>query len=200
VSVIACLAWGSLVWDPRALPIQRQWFADGPFVRAEFLRKSQDQRVTLVLHPSISVPVRSLWAVMDATDIAAAITALREREAIPEKNEKDSVGRWETGRENPPTIIGLPAWAQARALDAVIWTSLGTNFRADGAPPKVDDVLQHLAALSGAIRDEAERYVRRAPRQIDTPYRRAIEKTFGWSALSPFGDGTQMGRGPDFPT
>ena len=37
---IACLGWGSVIWDPRALPIQREWFKDGPFAPVEFTRQS----------------------------------------------------------------------------------------------------------------------------------------------------------------
>ena len=77
MALIACLGWGSLVWDPRELPIQRQWFADGPFVKVEFTRQSSDGRITLVLD-SNSPPVRGLWAVMDDVDVNGAKEYLRK--------------------------------------------------------------------------------------------------------------------------
>jgi hypothetical protein len=181
--VVACLGWGSLVWDPRTLPIQRHWFEDGPLVRAEFLRKSRDGRITLVLDES-ATPVRSLWAIMDTSDPAQARTALREREGIPEKREKDDVGLWTPEDEPPPTILGLPAWAQVRNVEAVVWTALPPSFFDKDKPDRIassDEIVTYLGTLTGTIRDDAERYIRNAPPQIDTPIRRAIEATLGWT-------------------
>src|SRR5918995_6378502 len=96
---IACLGWGSLVWDPRELPIQREWFADGPFVRVEFVRQSDNGRITLVLEAS-APPVRSLWGVMDHTQADAAREALRRREGVSRQRETQIRG-WSTG-ESPP--------------------------------------------------------------------------------------------------
>jgi hypothetical protein len=181
VTTIACLGWGSLVWDPRALQIQRPWFDDGPFIRVEFARQSKDGRITLVLEP-MARPVRSLWAVMDSTEIGKAKTELREREEIPEKNEGRHIGSWSSGQPSPTLIPGLLEWADSQGVQHVVWTALPQKFNETETTPTADEVVQYLGNLTGEKRDNAERYIRFAPKQIDTEYRRRIEAALGWTA------------------
>lgn len=177
---IACVGWGSLIWDPRELPIQRRWFEDGPFMRIELARQSRDGRITLVIEPN-AAPVRTLWAVMDANNLDAAGEALRQREGRPDS---DKIGKWQKGDQFPAAIPGIADWAEAHGLDGVVWTALPTSFAGkDSQTPEVQKVLDYLEGLQGAMRDEAERYIRLAPRQIDTAYRRKIEVRFGWTPL-----------------
>lgn len=177
MTVIACLGWGSLVWDPRELPIQRTWFDDGPLIHVEFARQSKDGRITLVLTPTESA-VRSLWAVMDTSDIATAREALRNREGC----KRTDIGSWISGEASPELVLGLPEWAHARGISAVVWTALPPKFRDRiEAVPTEEDIVRYLSGLTGAARDAAERYVRNAPRQIDTARRRRIESVFQWT-------------------
>jgi len=180
--IIACLAWGSLIWDPRTLPLRRQWFMDGPFAPVEFTRQSSDGRVTLVIDRSAS-PVRLLWAQMDSADISGAREALHDREQLTAKEWSSLIGSWQRGDPVPDAIPGLSTWADARGVDAVIWTALGPKFkgRDQGQSPSANEVIAHLGSLTGTQRDHAKQYVERAPRQIDTVYRRQIEAALGWS-------------------
>lgn len=179
--MIAFLGWGSLIWDPRALPIHRQWHTDGPYVRAEFLRQSKDGRLTLVLAQAAD-PVRSLWATFDGSDLALAREALRSREGIPANKSHTSIGAWSRGDPNPDCMLEIEPWAASRGIQSVVWTALSPKFNEqDGVGPSIDEAVAYLSNLTGTARDLAEKYVRQAPQQIDTTYRRKFEAALGWS-------------------
>ncbi len=136
--------------------------------------------MTLVLESS-APPVRSLWAVMDHTDIAVAREALRNRERVSQKRAAEILG-WSKGKSSPELIIGLPEWAASNSVEGVVWTALPSKFNGeDRRTPTMKQVLEYLGGLKGAARDAAECYIRCAPRQIDTPYRRRIAAEFQWT-------------------
>jgi hypothetical protein len=129
---------------------------------------------------------------MDSTVLAEALEALRKREGIPKSNVTSHIGRWEQGNTPPALIVGLPRWAESRGIDAVLWTALPPKFRdVDERVPTINEVLSYLSDLTGRVRDDAERYIRLAPRQIDTPYRRKIEAALGWTPLDLLGSETK---------
>ena len=174
---IACLGWGSLIWCHKNLPIRRHWFEDGPLIPLEFARQSKDDRITLVISLAAR-PVRSLWALMDSDSLEEAKERLRLREG---RTKPEYIGDWSRGGRSPDEIPELSEWALARNVDSVVWTALPPRFKGDdNRHPGVEDVLRYLQALSGTARDAAEQYIRRAPRQIDTAYRRRIEAEFQW--------------------
>lgn len=182
--MIACLGWGSLVWDPRTLPIRGSWFKDGPFVSVEFARQSSDGRLTLVIVPD-SAQVRSLWTMMDSTDIENAAEALQKRESIPKKRQ-EWIGRWSVGDSDPVGIAGLPHWIGGRGVSGVVWTALPAKFDGeDDRVPSVDEAITYLRSLVGQLRRDAERYVRYTPLQVDTEYRRRFEADLRWTPLDP---------------
>lgn len=178
--MIALLGWGSLVWDSRGLSIGSPWQADGPVVRVEFLRQSNNGRLTLVLSESAE-PVHSLWTTFSGVGLAEAREELRTREGVPRKNFDRHVSSWSQGESRPGSLPGLQAWADARGIESVVWTTLPPKFSgSDDRAPSVEEAVAYLAGLPAPVRGLAEEYVRRAPQQIDTRYRRCIEAELGW--------------------
>ena len=179
-NVIACLGWGSLIWNPGELPIQQPWSEDGPLVRVEFVRESDNGRITLVLHKDAN-PVRSLWARMTVDTQPAAVRALamREYSDLAKKTEREiaswsekNIGRWPkdyTTNLDRECILDLDAWATSRSIDHMIWTALPPKFNGRRCHvPSPEEVIQRLLARPECEEDPAEKYVRRAPRQINT--------------------------------
>lgn len=174
---IGCLGWGSLIWNSDALPLKSGWSEDGPSAPVEFVRQSDNGLITLVLdQPSAPLPL--LWAELKADTLQAARNDLRVRERTTDRN----IHSWQTGDADPALIPNLAEWASARGLDAVLWTGLGPKFAGQQERrPSMDEVLTYLKGLTGQARKDAERYVRNAPRQIDTAYRRRLASVLGWS-------------------
>ena len=114
---------------------------------------------------------------MDGSNLHDAIESLRQREGTATKR----IGVWRSGDNAPRLIPGLPDWTSARCSDAVISTALPPKFQGDNERiPSVDEVLDYLRSLSEEYRQRAEEYVRKAPSQVRTPYRKEFERHLEW--------------------
>lgn len=171
---IACLGWGSLIWDPRELPVQA-WQTDGPLLPVEFSRVSEDGRVTLVIDQE-GRTVPTLWAILPADNLEAGIAQLAVRENVKRLG---AIGRWPSA-DNSSIHAIVAAWARRNHIDGVVWTALKPGLqKTRGVRPSLEDILGHIATLSGGARANAEEYVRRAPQQVATEWRDAIRRAFG---------------------
>src|ERR1043165_4665768 len=104
---IACLGWGSLVWDPRDLPCRGGWQNDGPLLPVEFARasggaKKSDaaDKITLVICPD-APRVRTYWTLLDVADMKTARErlAVREYAGANTKWAETNTGFWDRGTE-----------------------------------------------------------------------------------------------------
>jgi hypothetical protein len=180
---IACLGWGSLVWQPDNLPIRGDWLEDGPWLPLEFARQSENGRLTLVVTPGYRRKVRSLWALMAVETAEDAREALRVREGNRARIE--SIGIWRVSDASRGTMSEIDEWARGHDLSAVVWTALPAKFAGkNGRVPSLPDALGYLRSLHGNTREIAEEYVRKAPAQIDTPYRQKFASDLGWTVAS----------------
>lgn len=195
-SIIACLGWGSLVWDPDGLPIKEAqppataWLADGPHLPVEFARQSSGNRITLVLVPGRAIPV--LWTTMILDDLESAKRALAIRECRRRDRRpatEDSIerflnnwcGYWTRTQARGQCSAAIADWAKRRNLSAVIWTDLPPRFvQINGRIPTAEQVIEFLTNLPEHERQDAMEYIINTPSQISTDYRLHIEQRWGW--------------------
>jgi len=182
---IACLGWGSLIWDRGDLPVRdRKWSTDGPVLPVEFARESNGRRITLVIVPDAR-RVAVLWCLLDCETLDVAVRRLAEREDVDLARHPDYIGAWPGATGNPSTHAEVGKWAVGHGLDAVVWTDLPPGMkRARGLVPSADTVVAHLKKLEGGELERAREYIERAPAQVDTEYRRRIRAELGWGIRS----------------
>jgi hypothetical protein len=76
---------------------------------------------------------------------------------------------------NPDAIKTITAWADANGLNAIVWTALGSNFIEKVSEQfSVEAVIRYLETKKGKILDAALNYIRRAPSEVQTPVRDAV--------------------------
>lgn len=179
--MFCCLGWGSLIWDPQSLPFSGRWAEDGPPLPIEFARESSDGRITLVVCDGVQ-SVAVLWTLLNVQTLDEAKRALAFREGISHANTKYSIGWSEhTNTSEHPEATEICRWAEARGIEGVVWTALKPKIGVDYRVPTLHEVIAHLESLQGTKLRTAEEYIRRAPRQIITPYREGIERALGWT-------------------
>jgi len=182
---IAILGWGSLVPDPRGLPIAGGWHQGGPTLPIEFSRISQNgQRagcLTLVIDEAHGSEVPTHYAVSTRNDLAQGITDLQEREGTPNP---ENIGFCEVAgprfaaralRRHPTACEVIRAWTVEERFDATIWTALPPRFRdAIGVPFTPTAALNYLNRLAAPIKELALHYIHTAPAQTMTAFRRLL--------------------------
>jgi hypothetical protein len=181
---IAILGWGSLVKEPRDLPIVGEWQPDGPNLWIEFSRISRKGEragcLTLVIDEHCGSEVTTLHVLSKRNDLVLAIVDLQEREGTSQ----DNIGFCEiaAGRlahnavsRHPKSCERIGAWAQAKGFEAVIWTALGRRFEEVlSIPFSPAAALSYLDGLSTPTREKALQYIHHAPPQTMTAFRRLL--------------------------
>ena len=184
---VACLGWGSLIWDPLSLAIPRTenredaWAEDGPELAVEYARESRGGRLTLVLLPSVAA-VPTLWAKFTVQSLAVARENLADRENIEPRHREEWIAHWVRGDGcASETQAIVESWARDRDVDAVVWTDLPPKAGGhNGIAPSLQEALTFLKSRTGEEWKAAEEYIRKTPRQIRTAFRSVFERELGW--------------------
>jgi len=191
---IAIIGWGSLIWDPRNLEIdktigQKGWLSDGPKLPIEFSRISNDRRLTLVID-SEGNEITTLYSISLFEELNHAILNLSIREGCG----RDMIGHFRKDiNELLPSNFhfgdAIKSWIyEKEAVEAVIWTNLSHKLwyideEGDKIIIQKDGLIRYLENLSTQRQAIAEEYIRRTPQIVDTPIRKMIESEMGWNPI-----------------
>ncbi len=170
---IAVIGWGSLIYDPGCLKIKlEKWEKDGPRLPIEFARKSDGNRITLVIYPPHFEHedkwVTTYWNYLDVNTVDEARENLRQRERCLSLK---AIGYVYKGKPYCKDIeIGniIKDWVRRKEISGVVWTDLESNI-------SLDKVIPHLKSLKGDEYLKTKDYILNTPKQTITPLRSQLE-------------------------
>lgn len=178
---IAVLGWGSLIWNPQHLAIRGPFEPDGPKLQIEFTRVSGNNRLTLVIDEKNGTVCPTSHAVSEFEGLGEARENLRVREGMTHVSGVGFVDLT-TGdvsarakERHPRAIPGIADWGRQMEFDAIIWTALAPNFtEVTSRAYSADEALSYLSDLPCEKLALAAEYIRKAPPQVQTPFRTAF--------------------------
>ena len=76
----------------------------------------------------------------------------------------------------------IAAWAAQHELDAAVWTALPPKFEGQvgRAPKSAEQAIEYMRTRDPDTLAKCREYFERAPVQVSTTFRAAIEDAMGW--------------------
>lgn len=171
---IAILGWGSLVWDLGDLRVvDDTWHKGGPELQIELSRVSQKRGyLTYVIDETHTRRVPTRYAVSRFRSMEDAIANLACREGCA----AHSIGYVKSGprarrRSRTGLWMDIQVWVRAKKFDAAIWTDLPPDFPGGFT---LDRAVAFFKRLPVETAEDARKYVREAPQEVDTDLRRRL--------------------------
>lgn len=174
---IAIIAWGSIVWEPRALPYEDDWEHGGPTLPLEFSRVSRNCRLTLVIDGQDGMQCATRYALSNRAALSDAIADLRDREGtlwsrigyVDLASGTDSSAEY---AQPPGTFDVIAQWCKRHAFESAVWTALCPSFMKEiGKDFSVVAATCHISSLPAQAKKAAIEYFNKAPEEIVTPLR-----------------------------
>jgi len=137
--------------------------------------------VTLVIKPTYP-SVRTLYCLSSHTTLDEARENLRAREDTTNLNNIGYLNFLENAQQvrtnNAFLLKTLVAWNADKHFDAVIWSDFAPNFTDKRKLPlTATNIRDYISTLSPSDRASAIEYIVKAPQQIKTRHRNALEDT-----------------------
>lgn len=178
---VAILGWGSLIWDPQKLPLTGEWMRGGPTLPIEFSRISGGERLTLVIDEECGTRVPTRYALSADLNVTSARESLRKREKASSEGiaSIDLTNEVLTAVRSQSIGVLIASWAKNNGFEGVVWTGLPPNFLEKLRKPySWEAAFSYLDELGDAQKTEAFKYIRSAPDEVQTAFRREFRKRF----------------------
>jgi len=182
---VVVLGWGSLIWDPRDLMIEKkEWENDGPQLPIEFARISTDKRLTLVIYEPYFEHVHSikpvLWNRLTTDDFDEAVNNLMMREKMSNKERIGFINLIDNTSNSRSDRVSdiIRHWMEQKGIKVCLWTDLASNFfektKSEYSLENAKKYIKSNLLYKADLTVKAINYIINTPKQIETINRQKL--------------------------